>query len=116
MLSMTDTRHQDLELAKAAMRRGLLEFAVLLIIARGKTYASDILKELKAADLLVVEGTLYPLLSRLRAAGLLAYEWRESDAGPPRKYYALTADGRDDLAQLKATWKSLSGSIGTLIK
>jgi len=97
------------------MRRGVLEFVVLLIISRGKIYASDILKKLKAADLLVVEGTLYPLLSRLKAEGLLEYKWEESKSGPPRKYYTLTASGRENVAQLKTTWKSLTNSVETLL-
>src|SRR3954463_8039161 len=97
----------EFEEAKAQMRRGMLEFCTLLIISRGSVYASDILKELKAADLIVVEGTLYPLLSRLKSEGLLEYDWKESTAGPPRKYYQLTAAGKEKLTQLKATWKSL---------
>lgn len=103
------------EETKAEMRRGMLEYCILLIISRGKVYASDILKELKEADLIVVEGTLYPLLSRLRSEKLLDYEWEESRSGPPRKYYTLTAKGRDNLAELRATWKSLSDSINTLM-
>ena len=94
----------------------MLEFVVLAIIARGKVYASDILKELKSADLLVVEGTLYPLLNRLKTEGMLEYTWEESKSGPPRKYYTLTSDGRENLSQLKATWKSLVSSVDTLLK
>ena len=105
----------DIEKTKTEMRRGMLEYCILLIISRGKIYASDILKELKEADLIVVEGTLYPLLSRLRSEKLLDYVWEESKSGPPRKYYTLTAKGRDNLAELKATWKSLSQSISTLM-
>jgi PadR family transcriptional regulator, regulatory protein PadR len=103
------------EEAKAQMRRGMLEFCTLLIISRGKAYASDILKELKSADLIVVEGTLYPLLNRLKTEGLLEYNWKESTAGPPRKYYALTPEGKEKLSQLKTTWKSLVNSITTLL-
>ncbi len=101
--------------AKAQMRRGMLEFCTLLIISRDKVYASDILKELKQADLIVVEGTLYPLLSRLKTEGLLDYAWKESVSGPPRKYYTLTAKGKEKLVQLKTTWKSLVESITTLL-
>lgn len=97
------------------MRRGVLEFVVLLIISRGKIYASDILKKLKAADLLVVEGTLYPLLNRLKTEGMLEYSWEESKSGPPRKYYTLTTPGRENITQLKATWKSLTASVETLL-
>ena len=104
----------SLEEAKAALRKGLLEYCILLIIGRGKVYATDILKELKAADLIVVEGTLYPLLTRLKTQKILDYTWEESKAGPPRKYYVLTAKGKDYLTQLKATWKSLLTSIETL--
>lgn len=106
----------EIESAKADLRRGMLEYVVLLIIARGKVYASDILKELKAADLIVVEGTLYPLLNRLRTEGLLEYIWEESKSGPPRKYYSLTAKGKSDLSSLKTTWKSLVLSVETLMK
>lgn len=106
----------ELESTKADMRRGMLEFVVLLIISRGKIYASDILKELKSADLLIVEGTLYPLLSRLRAEKLLDYTWEESRSGPPRKYYTLTDFGKENLIQLKTTWKSLVKSVETLLK
>lgn len=104
------------EKARAQMRKGILEFAVLLIIAQGKVYASEMLEKLKAADLLVVEGTLYPLLSRLKHEGLLTYSWEESPAGPPRKYYELTAKGRATLAHLAGAWKSLAASITSLIK
>lgn len=98
------------------MRKGLLEFCTLLIIARGEVYASDILMELKKADLLVVEGTLYPLLSRLRSEGLLSYRWEESESGPPRKYYSLTNSGTESLQKLKQTWKTLSASIEMINK
>jgi PadR family transcriptional regulator, regulatory protein PadR len=106
----------EFEEAKAQMRRGMLEFCTLLIIARGEVYASDILKELKRADLLVVEGTLYPLLSRLKSEGMLEYDWKESASGPPRKYYTLTSKGKEKLADMKVTWKSLVESITTLLK
>lgn len=105
----------NLEKTKAEMRKGMLEFCILLIISRGRIYATDILKELKQADLLVVEGTLYPLLNRLRTEDLLDYSWEESKSGPPRKYYSITPAGRDLLKQLKNTWKSLSESIDTLM-
>ena len=94
----------------------MLEYCILLIISRGKMYATDILNELKAADLIVVEGTLYPLLTRLKSEKLLEYTWEESKSGPPRKYYTLTPAGKEHLSQLKSTWKSLVESINTLIK
>lgn len=101
--------------AKSQMRRGMIEFCTLLIISRGEVYTSDILEELKKADLIVVEGTLYPLLSRLKSEGLLGYDWKESPSGPPRKYYTLTAKGKEKLTQLKHTWKSLVASITSIL-
>jgi len=106
----------NLENTKAQMRKGILEFCVLLIIAKDKVYVSDIIQELLMADLLVVEGTLYPLLARLKNAGLLAYDWEESPSGPPRKYYSLTPEGRKFLRELESTWNNLDISIGKLIK
>jgi PadR family transcriptional regulator PadR len=101
---------------KAQMRKGLLEFCILLVISDGRVYSSDILNTLKDADLLVVEGTLYPLLSRLKTQGLLAYDWEESKSGPPRKYYELTKQGRETLRELTKTWKELFASITSLTK
>jgi PadR family transcriptional regulator PadR len=89
---------------------------VLLAISGGEIYASDILTELKEHELIVVEGTLYPLLSRLKNEGLLEYDWLESKAGPPRKYYRLTAKGKGALEKLTQSWKELSKSIISLIK
>jgi len=106
----------DIENTKAQMRKGILEFCILLIISKEEVYPSDILKELKEFDLIVVEGTLYPLLSRLKDGGLLEYRWEESKAGPPRKYYKLTEIGRNSLKQLEKNWKELSKSINSLIK
>jgi PadR family transcriptional regulator PadR len=116
ILGMTNSTNLDIENTKAQMRKGILEFCVLLIISQGETYPSDILKELKEFDLIVVEGTLYPLLSRLKDGGLLEYKWVESKAGPPRKYYKLTESGRDTLKVLEKNWQSLSKSIESLIK
>ena len=99
------------ENTQTQMRKGILEYCVLLIISRGEIYASDIIAELKAAKLLVVEGTLYPLLTRLKNNGLLSYNWVESTSGPPRKYYMLTADGTAILTQLDVTWQELSFAI-----
>lgn len=106
----------NVENARTQMRKGLLEFPVLLIIAKGEVYASDILSELKKADLIVVEGTLYPLLSRLKKSGLVEYKWRESTSGPPRKYYKLTKEGKTVLNELLKTWDTLSASITKLKK
>lgn len=106
---------QELENSKTQMRKGLLEFCILLIISHGEVYASEILQKLKDADLIVVEGTLYPLLSRLKSEKLLSYSWAESNAGPPRKYYSLTAEGKQALEQLKVTWRTLHQSINSLL-
>lgn len=95
------------------MRKGILEYCVLLIISKGEIYASDIIAELKTARLLVVEGTLYPLLTRLKNNGLLSYNWVESTSGPPRKYYLLTEAGKSILNQLDTTWQELSYAIET---
>ena len=105
----------SVENAKSQMRKGFLEFPVLLIIGSRASYAPDILRELKDADLLVVEGTLYPLLSRLKRNGLVEYSWKESKSGPPRKYYTITNAGRDALKELGASWSALSTSITTLV-
>ncbi|ERJ60045.1 MAG: PadR family transcriptional regulator [Sphingobacterium sp.] len=89
------------------MRKGILEYCILSIISRGEIYASDIIAELKKAELLVVEGTLYPLLTRLKNNGLLSYSWQESTSGPPRKYYQITEEGKEVLRKLDVTWKEL---------
>lgn len=101
------------ENTQTQMRKGILEYCVLLIISRGEIYASDIIAELKQAKLLVVEGTLYPLLTRLKNNGLLAYNWVESTSGPPRKYYVLTPVGQQILEQLDGTWEELAYAITT---
>ncbi|WP_199119835.1 PadR family transcriptional regulator [Pedobacter sp. ASV28] len=101
------------ENTQTQMRKGILEYCVLLIISRGEIYASDIIAELKRAKLLVVEGTLYPLLTRLKNNGLLSYNWVESTSGPPRKYYVLTPEGRQILTQLDGTWQELMYAITT---
>jgi PadR family transcriptional regulator PadR len=103
------------ENTQTQMRKGILEYCILSIIARDETYASDIIAELKQAQLLVVEGTLYPLLTRLKNNGLLTYNWVESTSGPPRKYYALSEEGRIVLAQLDKTWQELVFAVNTAI-
>jgi len=97
----------NLENTQIQMRKGILEFCILHIIARGEVYASDMLDELTHAKMIVVEGTLYPLLTRLKNAGLLEYKWVESKAGPPRKYYKLTDTGSSFLSGLTKTWDDL---------
>ncbi len=98
----------SIENTKVQMRKGILEFCILGIISRGEVYASDILDALKNANMLVVEGTVYPLLTRLKNAGLLMYEWKESNSGPPRKYFTLTVEGTTAYDELKQTWNELS--------
>ena len=100
----------------AAIRKGLLEFLILKIVAVEKVYAADILKHLSATDFATQEGTLYPLLSKMRRDGLLGYEWQESDAGPPRKYYELTDKGKTRLGELNDYWKRLNLTIAKLGK
>ena len=103
------------ENTQVQMRKGILEYCILEIISRGEAYASDMLDELTAAKMIVVEGTLYPLLTRLKNAGLLDYNWVESPSGPPRKYYTLTQIGKDFLEQLRTTWKELVASTDYII-
>jgi PadR family transcriptional regulator PadR len=98
------------------MRKGLLEYCVLHIISRGEVYTSDLIDELTQAQMIVVEGTLYPLLNRLKTAALVSYRWVESDAGPPRKYYSITEEGQVALKSLTSTWKGLVQSITQITK
>jgi PadR family transcriptional regulator PadR len=99
---------------KSQMRKGLLEYCILAIISRDEAYASDILEKLKVAQLVVVEGTVYPLLTRMKNEGLLTYRWQESTGGPPRKYYTLTDNGQQLLAQLDAEWQSICQAINRI--
>ena len=101
----------NVENTKAQMRKGVLEYCILSILRGGEAYTSDILETLKDAKMLVVEGTIYPLLTRLKNAGLLAYRWEESTSGPPRKYYALTENGKLFLTGLNATWSELQQAV-----
>lgn len=115
---MTDEQKKhSLENTKSQMRKGSLEFCILLVIGKSKKmYTSDILKELKKTNLIVVEGTLYPLLNRLKLEGLLDYTWLESKNGPPRKYYFITPEGHEAIKNLKTTWEELSQTIHSLIQ
>lgn len=97
----------NLENTQVQMRKGILEYCILHIISRGEVYASDMLEELTSAKIMVVEGTLYPLLTRLRKADLVDYKWVESNSGPPRKYYTLTESGHNFLKNLDGTWRDL---------
>ena len=105
----------NIENTQVQMRKGILEFCILHIISRGEVYASDMLEELTSAKIMVVEGTLYPLLTRLRKAGLVDYKWVESSSGPPRKYYTLTDDGTAFLNGLDQTWDELVTSTKKII-
>lgn len=97
-----------------SIRKGLLEFLVLKVISGGQVYAADILKELNATEFATQEGTLYPLLSKMRREELVDYEWKESEAGPPRKYYELTAKGRAQLRETDDYWQKISGTVKSL--
>ncbi len=105
-----------IENTKAQMRKGVLEYCILTILLRDAAYASDIIKQLKNAKMIVVEGTLYPLLTRLKNAELLAYRWEESTQGPPRKYYEITAKGKDFLKDLDQSWQDLVDAVNTIKK
>ena len=104
----------DLENTKAQMRKGILEYCILSVLSRNSCYASDIIRELKEAEVIVVEGTLYPLLTRQKNAGLLSYRWEESQQGPPRKYYELTEAGKSYLADLDTSWKEMVESVNRI--
>lgn len=106
----------NVENSKAQMRKGILEYCILLIVSRKDAYATDIINQLKEAKLIVVEGTLYPLLTRQKNAGLLAYRWEESTQGPPRKYYTITELGKTYLKELDKSWNELVGSIESIKK
>ena len=99
---------------KVQMRKGILEYCILAILSRGDSYAPKIIAELKQAEMIVVEGTLYPILTRQKNAGLLTYRWEESPQGPPRKYYTLTPEGREALGQLDESWDELIGQISKI--
>lgn len=101
---------------KAQMRKGILELCVLSIISNKEAYPSDIINALKDNKLIVVEGTLYPLLKRLKDAAFLSYNWQESQSGPPRKYYQITDEGTNFLSELLSTWKDLNQAVSKSIK
>ncbi len=106
----------SLENTQAQMRKGILEYCILSILERGEAYPSEILEALKNAKLLVVEGTLYPLLTRLKNEELLSYRWEESTSGPPRKYYHITDSGNNFLSELNITWTELKEAVESLTK
>ncbi|MDR0766038.1 MAG: PadR family transcriptional regulator [Odoribacteraceae bacterium] len=100
--------------ARAQMRKGILEYCILSVLSDGDAYASDILDKLKGARMIVMEGTLYPLLTRQKNAGWLSYRWEESTQGPPRKYYSITEEGRRFLVDLDASWQELVDTVNKL--
>jgi PadR family transcriptional regulator PadR len=104
----------NVENAQAQMRKGVLEYCILSILSKNDAYATDIIKELKESKLIVVEGTLYPLLTRQKNAGLLSYRWEESPQGPPRKYYALTDAGKEFLKELHTSWNELVEAVQSI--
>lgn len=105
----------NIENLKSQMRKGMLEFCVLLLLSKGDAYVSEIIARMKSAHLIVVEGTLYPLLTRLKNDGLLAYRWEESPSGPPRKYYSITPVGIAFLEELHASWREISQTVNLLL-
>jgi PadR family transcriptional regulator PadR len=105
----------NIENTKAQMRKGVLEFCILSILSDGEHYPTEIIERMKAGKLLIVEGTLYPLLTRLKNEGLLSYRWEESQSGPPRKYFTLTEDGKQFLKELIDGWNELTASVNLII-
>lgn len=103
------------ENAKAQMRKGVLELCILSILSQGDAYPTEIIEKLRETKLVVVEGTLYPLLTRLKNTGLLGYRWEESTSGPPRKYYKLTPEGQQYLADLQLSWQDLVNAVNKTI-
>jgi PadR family transcriptional regulator PadR len=108
---MTAESLKNVDNVKAQMRKGILEYCILSILSRGDSYAPQIIAELKDADMIVVEGTLYPLLARQKNQGLLSYRWEESPQGPPRKYYMITDSGRETLDELDGVWEEMVTQI-----
>ncbi len=104
-----------LENTKVQMRKGIVEFCVLTTISKGEVYVSDLINKLTQSKMIVVEGTLYPLLTRLKNAGLLEYNWVESVSGPPRKYYKITKEGKSFLKELSSTWEEIKESTDLII-
>ena len=107
----TDISYMNVDNIKSQMRKGYLEYCILLILKKKSAYVSDIISELKGARLIVVEGTLYPLLTRLKNGGLLNYRWEESKQGPPRKYYEMTSQGKEFLKELNKAWDEIKEAV-----
>lgn len=104
----------NIENTQSQMKKGILEFCILSIIRRGEVYPSDIVEEMRAANLQILEGTLYPLLTRLKNAEMLTYRWVESSSGPPRKYFSLTPKGEGFYQELADTWQELANGVNAL--
>ena len=104
----------DISNTQSQMRKGVLEFCILSIIRQGEVYPSDLVERMKTANLHILEGTLYPLLTRLKNAGLLTYRWVESNSGPPRKYFSLTEKGENFYKELEQAWNELSNGVNAL--
>jgi PadR family transcriptional regulator PadR len=104
----------NIDNTQSQMRKGILEFCILSVIKKGEAYPSDIIEEMKTAGLYILEGTLYPLLTRLKNAGMLTYRWEESSSGPPRKYFSLTQKGKKFYIELEKTWQELSTAVHRL--
>ena len=115
-MNETSNEHQLITQSDTQMRKGMLVYCVLLLCKEGKAYSSDIIKQLRAAELIVVEGTLYPLLNRLAKEGVLGYEWQESEQGPPRKYYWLTEEGQQIVKKLGTKYHQLHAVVNKLEK
>ena len=113
-LALQKNQEMNIENTQAQMRKGILEYCILLIIAQQDAYVPDIISKLKASKMIVVEGTIYPLLTRLKNTGLLSYRWEESQQGPPRKYYSITEQGRDFLKELENSWNELTSAVTSI--
>jgi PadR family transcriptional regulator PadR len=113
---MDKTSSDNINQVETQMRKGMLVYCVLLLLKDGKVYSTEIIESLRKAQLIVVEGTLYPLLNRLAKEEILAYEWQESEQGPPRKYYWLTPSGKKLLVELKQAYHRVNGSISSIEK
>jgi len=109
-----NSRNMDIQNTQSQMRKGVLEFCILSVIRQGEVYPSDIVEKMKSANLQILEGTLYPLLTRLKNAGLLTYRWVESNSGPPRKYFLMTDKGIEFYGELERTWKELADAVHAL--
>ena len=113
-LALQKNQEMNIENTQAQMRKGILEYCILLIMSQQDAYVPDIISKLKASKMIVVEGTIYPLLTRLKNTGLLSYRWEESQQGPPRKYYSITEQGRGFLKELENSWDELTSAVNSI--